>query len=365
MINDQIERKKTKEIYVGNLGIGGKHPVSVQSMTNTDTRDISATLGQIKELYDAGCELVRVAVPDIEAAEAIAEISKRSPLPVIADIHYDYRLAIRSIESNVHGLRINPGNIGSRARIKEIVKLAEIYDLPIRIGVNSGSVEKKLLDKYGGPTSDALVESAMNHIKYMEDLGYSKIKISIKSSNVQIMLTSYRKISKLIEYPLHIGVTEAGFGDSGVIKSAIGIGTLLAEGIGDTIRVSLTGNPVNEIGVALKILRALNLRQQAINIISCPTCGRCQIDLFSLATKVEKMTENINIPLTIAVMGCIVNGPGEAKEADIGIAGGKGKGLIFVKGKIVNTVSEDKLLNELWTEILKIKEEKKGNKNVF
>jgi (E)-4-hydroxy-3-methylbut-2-enyl-diphosphate synthase len=358
MHNEQIERRRTKSIVLDGVGIGYEYPISIQSMTNTDTRDIQATNTQIRELAAAGCEIVRVAVPDMEAADSLDEIIKCSPLPVVADIHFDYRLALAALEKGVKGLRLNPGNIGSELRIREIVREAIDRKVPIRIGVNSGSLEKKFLDKYQGPSSEAMVESAMNHIKILEDLGFEMIKISLKSSNVPMMLAAYRKIATLVLYPLHLGVTEAGLLENGTVKSAVGIGTLLSEGIGDTIRVSLTGNPISEIKVARLILRTLGLRKQGVEVVSCPTCGRCQIDLYSLAKAVEEKTAELDLPLTIAVMGCVVNGPGEAREADLGIAGGKGEGLLFVKGEIVRKVPEDELLSALFEEIDKVKHAK-------
>lgn len=356
MHEEQIKRRKTKNIMIGNVGIGHDYPVSIQSMTNTDTRDIQATASQIRELAANGCEIVRVAVPDSEAADALKEIIKLSPLPVIADIHFDYRLALRALDSGVHGLRLNPGNIGSVSGVREVVGRAKDRKVPIRIGVNGGSLEKNLLEKHGGPTPKAMVESAMGHVHILEELGFDLIKISLKSSQVPMMLAAYREIAALVPYPLHLGVTEAGFGENGSIKSAVGIGALLSEGIGDTIRVSLTGSPCSEIGVARQILRTLGLIKQGVEIISCPTCGRCQIDLYPLAKSVEDCTADVKKPLTVAVMGCVVNGPGEAREADVGIAGGKGEGLLFVKGKIVGKVPEEKLLSALLDEIKKITE---------
>lgn len=354
MHEGQIKRRKTKNILVGSVGIGHDYPVSIQSMTNTDTRDVQATALQIKELAANGCEIVRVAVPGLEAADALENIIASSPLPVIADIHFDYRLALRALDAGIHGLRLNPGNIGSASGVREVVRRALDRKVPIRIGVNSGSLEKNLLEKYGGPTSKAMVESAIGHVQILEELGFDLIKISLKSSNVPMMLAAYREIAARVPYPLHLGVTEAGLGENGSIKSAVGIGALLSEGIGDTIRVSLTGNPCSEIGVATQILRTLGLRKQGVEIVSCPTCGRCQIDLYPLAKAVEELTSEIKEPLTVAVMGCAVNGPGEAREADVGIAGGRGEGLLFVKGKIVSKVPEEKLLSALLEEIKKI-----------
>jgi len=323
-------------------------------MTNTDTRDLTSTLEQIKRLSLAGCEIVRVAVPDKQAAEALGDICKQSPIPVVADIHFDYQLALQAVENGVHGLRINPGNIGEKWKVEEVVRAVREKNIPIRIGVNAGSLEKDLLQKYQGPTAQALVESALRHVNILEKEGYGNIVISLKSSKVPVMIEAYRRISELVNYPLHLGVTEAGTVSSGVVKSAIGIGCLLAEGIGDTIRVSLTGDPVAEIAVAKEILKALGLRKGGFELISCPTCGRTQIDLVKLAQQVEELLPTLPYPeegLTIAVMGCVVNGPGEAKEADFGIAGGKGKGLIFQKGEIVARVREEELLPALTARI--------------
>jgi len=346
-----LERKLTRKIKVGNVYIGGDARVSIQSMTNTDTRNPEATLDQIRALYNAGCEIIRCAVPDMEAAEAIKEIVKHSPIPVVADIHFDYKLALKSIENGIAALRINPGNIGSTERVKMVVEAAKAKNIPIRIGVNSGSLEKKLLEKYGEPTAEALVESALGHVKILEELDFNDIVISIKSSNVQMMIAAYRLMSTKCDYPLHLGVTESGTPFKGAIKSSIGIGTLLAEGIGDTIRVSLTSDPIEEIKVAKEILRDLDLREGGLEFISCPTCGRTQIDLIGIAEEVEKRLEGIKKDIKVAVMGCIVNGPGEAREADIGIAGGKGEGIIFKKGQIIKKVKEEDLVEELMRQI--------------
>jgi (E)-4-hydroxy-3-methylbut-2-enyl-diphosphate synthase len=349
-----LQRKTTKPVSVGPVMIGGGAPIVVQSMTNTDTRDVGATLAQIHALADAGCEIVRLAVLDEEAAAALKEIAANSPLPVIADIHFDYRLAIRAVEQGIHGLRLNPGNIGARWKVQEVVRAVKEQQIPIRIGVNAGSLEKELLEKYGGPTAAGMIESALGHIRLLEEEGYNKIKVSLKASSVPLMIEAYRKIYEVVDYPLHLGVTEAGTVRSGVVKSAIGIGTLLAEGIGDTIRVSLTGDPVREIPVALEILRVLGLRQRSVELISCPTCGRTQVDLALLAENVEERLEHLPVldkPLKVAVMGCAVNGPGEAREADFGIAGGKGMGLLFRKGEIVARLPENELLPALLREI--------------
>lgn len=356
MHENLITRRRTKNITLGNVGIGHDYPISVQSMTNTDTRDVAATLKQIRALATAGCEIVRVAVLDREAAMALDAIAGESPLPIVADIHFDYKLALLALEKGVQGLRLNPGNIGPVTRVREIVRAAKDKNVPIRIGVNSGSLEKKLLLKYNGrPCPEAMVESAMGHVRILEDLGFDLIKISLKSSHVPIMINAYRQIAELVSYPLHLGVTEAGLEEAGSIKSAIGIGTLLAEGIGDTIRVSLTGDPVRELKYAKAILRTLGLKKQGVEVIACPTCGRCQIDLYSIAKAVEDAVADLDKPLTIAVMGCAVNGPGEAKEADLGVAGGKGEGLLFVKGKIIRKVPEKELLQALLEEIEKLK----------
>ena len=346
-----MERKKTRKVMVSDVQIGGDAPVVIQSMTNSDTRNVEETLNQIKMLYNAGCQIIRCAVPDMEAAGAIKEITKQSPIPVVADIHFDYRLALKAIENGVSALRINPGNIGSIERVKLVAEKAKEKNIPIRIGVNSGSLEKEILAKYKSPTPEALVESALNHVKILEELDFYDIVISIKSSNVKMMIDAYRLMSTKCDYPLHLGVTESGTPFKGTIKSSIGIGTLLAEGIGDTIRVSLTSDPVEEIKVAKEILKALDLRKGGLEFVSCPTCGRTSIDLIGIATEVEKRLEGIKKDIKVAVMGCIVNGPGEAKEADIGIAGGKGEGIIFRKGEIIKKVKEEELVEELMKEI--------------
>ncbi len=346
-----MDRRRTREVKIGSVPIGGGHPVVVQSMTNTDTRDADATLGQIKRLALAGCEIVRVAVPDSQAAVALLEICRQSPIPVVADIHFDYKLALLAVENGVQGLRINPGNIGDKWKVREVLRAVKERNIPIRIGVNAGSLEKDLLRKYRGPTAQGMVESALRHVRILEDEGYPNMKISMKSSKVPLMIEAYRTISGMVDYPLHLGVTEAGTVKSGVVKSAVGIGCLLAEGIGDTIRVSLTGDPVEEISVAYEILRALGLRKGGFELISCPTCGRTQIDLASLACEVEERLKALPSPpegLSIAVMGCAVNGPGEAKEADFGIAGGKGMGTLFQKGEIIARMPEKELLPPKW-----------------
>lgn len=348
------QRRRSKTVYVGNLAIGGDAPISVQSMTNTDTRDVEATVQQIKRLEKAGCELVRVAVVDEEAAAAIKRIKREIQIPLVADIHFDYRLALKAMEMGADGLRINPGNIGSKAKVREITTMAKEMAIPIRIGVNAGSLEKSLLRKYGKPVPEALVESALNHVAILEELNFDSIVISLKASNVPLTVEAYRLVADKVPYPLHVGVTEAGTVKSGTIKSAVGIGILLAEGIGDTIRVSLTGDLVEEVRVGHEILKALGLRERGIELISCPTCGRCGIDLESLANAVEEKLSHIEKPLKIAVMGCVVNGPGEAKEADLGIAGGKDVGVLFKEGKIIAKLPQEKLLEALLAEVEKM-----------
>jgi len=346
-----MQRKLTKKVLLGSLPVGGGSPVTVQSMTNTDTRDIDATVGQIHRLQQAGCEIVRVAVPDQAAAKALAEIKQQIAIPLVADIHFDYRLALSAVEAGVDKLRINPGNIGSRERIEAVVKAASERKIPIRIGVNSGSLEKELLQKYGWPTAEAMVESALRHVSLLEKLGFEEIVISLKSSDVPVTIRAYELISEKVNYPLHVGITEAGTLKAGAIRSAVGIGTVLAQGIGDTIRVSLTSDPIEEVEVGFEILKCLGLRQRGPTVISCPTCGRAQIDVIRLTEEVERRVRNIEEPLKIAVMGCVVNGPGEAREADFGIAGGKGEGLIFRQGKVIKKVKENQLVDALLKEI--------------
>lgn len=347
-----IKRRKSKEISIGNVKIGNNNPISVQSMCNTDTRDIEKTSYQIKELANAGCELVRLAVLNKDAAEAVKELVKTSPVPLIADIHFDYRLAIMCINNGISALRLNPGNIGKRENVEKVVTLAKQQKIPIRIGVNAGSLEKDLLEK-DIPLSEKMVESAMKHIKILEDLDFNLIKISLKSSDVMTTIDAYRLMAQRVEYPLHLGVTEAGTLKGGLIKSSVGLGTLLAEGIGDTIRVSLTENPIEEVFAGYEILKSLKLRQHGVNFVSCPTCGRTQIDLISLAKKVEKKFRLLDKNITIATMGCAVNGPGEARNADFGIAGGIGEGYIFKKGEIIARVPENELLDKLEEIIIK------------
>ena len=340
-----IQRRKSKQIEIGNIKIGGDAPITVQSMTNTDTRDVKSTLKQINNLAEAGCELVRLAILNPEAAEAVREIKKSSPVPLIADIHFDYRLAIKCIENGIDALRINPGNIGKEEHTRKVVALAKTNNIPIRIGINGVSLEKEL-EKLDIPLSEKMVMSALRHIQILEDNNFDKIKISLKSSDVLTTIEAYKLIAKKVDYPLHLGVTEAGTYTGGIIKSAVGLGTLLAAGIGDTIRVSLTDDPVEEVKAGYMILKSLGLRQRGINFVSCPTCGRTQIDLIGLAKTLEKRLENFDKPLTVAVMGCAVNGPGEAKHADYGIAGGIKEGYIFKKGEIIKRLPEDKLVDE-------------------
>jgi (E)-4-hydroxy-3-methylbut-2-enyl-diphosphate synthase len=348
-----INRKPTKTIQVGHVKVGGDHPITVQSMTNTKTQDIEATVSQIRSLESAGCEIIRVAVPDMEAAQAISKIKKQIQIPLIADIHFDYKLAIASAEHGADALRINPGNIGNMTSVQKVVQAARQYQLAIRIGVNSGSVESDLLQKYGSPTAQAMVESAFRHIQLMHSLDFENFKLSIKASDVQRTLDAYRLLSEQTNAPLHVGVTEAGTLISGTVKSALGIGMLLAEGIGDTIRVSLTRDPLEEIRVAYEILRALNIRRRGPEIISCPTCGRTEIPLFEIVDTVEKRLQHVTKDIKVAIMGCIVNGPGEAKEADIGIAGGNGTGILFKKGKVVKKFPQEQLVHALIDEIEK------------
>ncbi|PAB61231.1 flavodoxin-dependent (E)-4-hydroxy-3-methylbut-2-enyl-diphosphate synthase [Anaeromicrobium sediminis] len=350
----KIDRKSTKKIKVGEVTIGGDSPILIQSMTNTDTRDVSATVDQINKLIEAGCEIVRIAIPDMEAAKAVKEIKKQVNIPLVADIHFDYRLALECIDNGIDKLRLNPGNIGSVERVEMVVKKAKEKNIPIRIGVNGGSLDKKILDKYGKVTAEALVESALDHVGILEKLNFNDIIISLKASDVKLTLDAYRLMSRKVDYPLHVGVTEAGTIYKGTIKSAIGIGALLLDGIGDTIRVSLTGDPVEEVKVGKEILRSAGIRNFGINIISCPTCGRCQINLIDLAGRIEKKLENIQKPISVAIMGCAVNGPGEAREADIGIAGGSNSALLFKKGEIVGKIDEDKVEEVLLEEISKM-----------
>jgi (E)-4-hydroxy-3-methylbut-2-enyl-diphosphate synthase len=335
-----IDRRKTRQISVGAIKIGGAAPISVQSMTSTDTRDVRRTVGQIWRLEEAGCELIRVAVVDEEAARAITEIKKKIRIPLIADIHFNYRLALKAMQAGADGLRINPGNIGGQDRLKAVIQEAKSRSIPIRTGVNAGSLEKDLLKRFGGPAPEAMVESALRTIDGIEDQGFDLIKVSLKASDVTRTIEAYRLFSEKSDYPLHLGITEAGMGSAAIVKSSVGIGALLNEGIGDTLRVSLTGDPVEEVRVAFQILRALKIRERGVEIISCPTCGRCEVDLARLVAQVDREVRRISKPLTVAIMGCVVNGPGEAREADIGIAGGKRAGVLFKKGHIVRKIKE-------------------------
>ncbi|HHU91699.1 MAG TPA: flavodoxin-dependent (E)-4-hydroxy-3-methylbut-2-enyl-diphosphate synthase [Halanaerobiaceae bacterium] len=344
-------RRKTRKIYYGNVPLGGDAPITVQSMTTTKTADVEATVKQIQDLSAAGCEIIRVAVPDLDSAKQLGKIREQIDIPLIADIHFDYRLALEAIEQGVEGLRLNPGNIGQAERVKEIATKARAARIPIRIGVNSGSIEKGILEKYGGPTAEGMVESALGHIRILEDNDFQDIVISLKATDVMMTIRAYELMAERVDYPFHIGITEAGTIWAGTIKSAVGVGALLSRGIGDTVRVSLTGDPLEEVKVGWQILKALRLRKRGAEIISCPTCGRTEIDLISLAKQVEDLLDKYDKEITVAVMGCVVNGPGEAREADIGIAGGRGVGLIFRKGEIIKKVPEDKLLEELEKEI--------------
>ncbi|WP_102400672.1 flavodoxin-dependent (E)-4-hydroxy-3-methylbut-2-enyl-diphosphate synthase [Haloimpatiens massiliensis] len=347
-------RRNTKKIKLGDIYVGGDSKITVQSMTNTDTRDAKKTVKQIIALEDVGCDIIRCAVPDEEASEAIKHIVSEIKIPLVADIHFDYRLALKSIENGVQGLRINPGNIGSIDRVKLVAKAANEKGIPIRIGVNSGSLDKKLLDKYKKVCPEALVESALEHVNILEGVGFDNIAISIKSSDVMQMIESYKLVSKAVDYPLHLGVTEAGTSWRGTIKSSVGIGALLSQGIGDTIRVSLTGEPVEEVKVGREILKSLGYLKSGIEFVSCPTCGRTQINLINIAKEIEDKLATCQKDIKVAIMGCVVNGPGEAREADIGIAGGKGEGLIFKKGEIIKKVKEKDLVEELIKEIEKL-----------
>jgi (E)-4-hydroxy-3-methylbut-2-enyl-diphosphate synthase len=347
----KIKRKKTRQIAVGKVKIGGSAPITVQSMTNTPTEDVAATVAQIVRLQEAGCEIVRVAVPDPEAAAAISAIKRQIDIPLIADIHFNYRLAIAAAKAGADGLRLNPGNIGGIKKVKAVVDCAKDFNLPIRIGVNSGSLEKDILKKYNGVTAAGMVESGLRHVELLKSLDFHQIKISLKASDVPRTLEAYRLLSAKTDLPLHVGVTEAGALYSGIVKSALGIGMLLAEGIGDTIRVSLTRDPVEEVRVGFEILKALDIRRRGPEIIACPTCGRCNIELFDIVERVEKALMTTAEPLKIAIMGCVVNGPGEAREVDIGIAGGDGSGVLFRKGKVVKKFAQEKLVDVLLHEV--------------
>ena len=347
-------REHTKVISIGDKKIGGGNPVLIQSMCNTKTEDVKATVSQILALEAAGCDIIRVAVPTMEAAAALRSIKKQIHIPLVADIHFDYRLAIAAIQSGADKIRINPGNIGARERVEAVVEKAKEYGIPIRVGVNSGSLEKELVEKYGGVTAEALVESALKQVKLIEEMGYDNLVISIKSSDVLMCVKAHELIAKESRYPLHVGITESGTLLSGNIKSSVGLGIILHEGIGDTIRVSLTGDPVEEIKSAKLILKTLGLRKGGVEVVSCPTCGRTKIDLIGLANQVEDMVKDIDLDIKVAVMGCVVNGPGEAREADIGIAGGIGEGLLIKKGEIIKKLPENELLPALRDELLKM-----------
>lgn len=348
---NMFTREETRKIKVGNVYIGGDAPICIQSMTNTKTEDVEATVAQIRRLEEAGCEIVRATISNMESAKAIKEIKEKIHIPLVADIHFDYRLALEAVKNGIDKIRINPGNIGDKEKVKEVVEACKEKKIPIRIGVNGGLLEKHILAKYGEPTAEALVESALYHVRILEELEFYDICVSIKSSNVPTVIEAYKLFASKKNYPLHIGVTEAGTLLGGAIKSSVGIGTMLYLGIGNTMRVSLTSDPVDEIHVAKQILKSVGLLKEGVEIISCPTCGRTSINLISLAKEVEKRTKHIKRPLKIAIMGCAVNGPGEAREADIGIAGGKGSGLIFKQGKVLRKVDESEMLNELMKEI--------------
>lgn len=353
-----MNRKMTRQIHIGKVAIGGGAPISVQSMCNTKTTDTAATVAQIKALTAAGCDIVRLAVPDMAAAKNLGSIIKEVSVPLVADIHFDYKLAIEAINQGISALRLNPGNIGGEEKVKKVVAAARKNNIPIRIGVNAGSLDKKILAKYGKVTAAALVESALEHIRILEKENFYDMKISLKAHDVPLTIAAYRLMSETVDYPLHLGITEAGTVNTGIIKSAVGIGALLAEGIGDTFRISLTGDPVVEVKVANEILKSLGLKEYGPTLVACPTCGRTSIDLPAIAEKVEKKLEGITEPLDVAVMGCVVNGPGEARGADVGIAGGNGEGLIFRKGEILRKVAEENLVDELFKEIDKILEER-------
>ena len=357
-----ILRRKTRQIRVGDVAVGGDSPITVQSMTNTDTRDTAATIDQILRLEKAGCEINRLAVLDEEAAAALRTIRDAVTIPVIADIHFDYRLAVAAMENGAQAIRINPGNVGGREKLAKIVHAAKHHRVPIRVGVNSGSIEKDLLKEHGYPTPEnpsALIESALRNVRLLEELGFDELKISIKSSDVMTTVSGYQKLSRLTDYPLHLGVTEAGGLIAGTVKSSVALGILLSQGIGDTFRVSLTRDPVEEVRVGYELLRALKIRERGPELISCPTCGRTRIDLFTLAEEVEKYVQTMESPLKVAVMGCVVNGPGEAREADIGVTGGNGVGIIFKKGEIFKKVKEDELLDTFLAELKKMEEERR------
>ncbi|MBN2029091.1 flavodoxin-dependent (E)-4-hydroxy-3-methylbut-2-enyl-diphosphate synthase [bacterium] len=348
-----MKRHKTKTIKVGKILIGGNAPITVQSMTNTKTEDVKGTVDQIRKLEDAGCEIVRIAVPSLEAAKVIPKIKKAISIPLVADIHFNYQLAIKAVEAGANKIRINPGNIGSKDKVKQILRAAKAKGIPVRIGVNAGSLEKKLIQKYDGITTEGLVESAINHIHLFEDFGFNNIVLSVKASNVPLTIEANRILSSRTDYPLHLGITESGTPHFGILRSAVGIGALLAEGIGDTIRVSLTGDPIQEVRAGYEILKSLNLRRLGPTIISCPTCGRTHMDIVSVVEKIEEALPKMGKPITVAIMGCEVNGPGEAKEADIGIACGKKTALLFKKGKVIRKIKEEEVISSLLSEIKK------------
>lgn len=360
---DLKRRRPTRQIHIGKVAIGGGAPISVQSMTNTKTTDTEATVAQIRALQAAGCDIVRLAVPDMAAAKNLGNIIRQVSVPLVADIHFDYKLALEAIHQGIDALRLNPGNIGGEEKVKAVVRAAKEAHIPIRIGVNAGSLDKKILKKYGGVTPEALVESAMEHVHILEALDFHDMKISLKAHDVPLTIAAYRLMSQTVDYPLHLGITEAGTVNTGIIKSAVGIGALLAEGIGDTFRISLTGDPVVEVRVANEILKSLGLKEYGPTLVACPTCGRTSIDLPVIAEKVEKKLAGLSEPIEVAVMGCVVNGPGEARGADVGIAGGNGEGLIFRKGEIVRKVREEDLVEELFKEIDQILEERKSHES--
>ena len=345
-----MRRSGICEVRIGSVTIGGDHPVAIQSMCTTDTRDVRATLNEIRRLEEAGCEIIRVAVPDDEAADALPLIKREMTVPLVADIHFHYKLALKAIDAGVDKIRINPGNLGGEERAKVVTRAAREAGIPMRVGVNSGSLERDLIDKYGGPTPQGMVESALGHIRFLEDEGFTNIVLSLKASNVPRMIEAYSLMREQCDYPLHLGVTEAGPPSTGIIKSAMGIGYLLANGIGETMRVSLTADPVEEVRVAWEILKSLGLRTRGPNLVACPSCGRCEVDLIDLTTRVEQAIAGLKKPLHIAVMGCVVNGPGEAREADLAVVGGKGKGMLMKDGKIIATLKEDELIPRLLEE---------------
>lgn len=355
-------RRRTRKVMVGKVQIGGDSPISVQSMTNTDTTEYEATLHQVRRLKDAGCDIVRIAVPSVESVKAFGRICEVSEVPIVADVHFDHRIALAVLDCNVDKLRINPGNIGSKSRVEKIVKKALERNIPIRIGVNAGSIEKDILSEHGGPTPEAMVKSCKNSVRFFEELGFEDIVISLKAFDIWDTLKAYQLMADLVEYPFHIGITESGIGEAAVIRSAVGIGSLLSQGIGDTIRVSLTGDPVQEVGVGREILKSLGLRVEGVTLISCPTCGRCRVDLEKVAGEVKKRTADIKVPVKVAVMGCAVNGPGEAREADVGIAGAPGGGVLFKKGEIVEKVREEQLVDAIVNAVHEIASQRSTDK---